>query len=522
MSAFNYPIKPLLVQSIHDLSMHLGAHIDDSGGIFERCRSRVLESALMLKLLQQRKMHTATQASIIRFLHLQRNEHGKLTIERLLIDAALGEVTYWQDEIKDKVLAGFNHFTSSRKSVMFSTYLAILGALPYSTKIDPSLVEYQGYASWVGLTMCSIKVLNACGQGRRDLIGPFDEQFITEQLSRNSRREVWEGHFPAHLLALLSLHELKPDSELILIGIQNMLRYRNADGGLPFISDMTVFLTTLAGTALAKTSRDAAILKQMAAYIALLQAPDGGWAYTEGVKQTDVDDTCCAIECLRLVDPLTYSPIILRGEAYLTGMANPDGGFPTYCQGHTSEVTMTANAIIALAPEWNRHMKLLNKAVTFLLDTQQPDGSFERSWSLSTTYAIARVSAAMQQIPDQYTSQFSDRTNEMFERILRYLTEAQNPDGGWGHCVGDPSDVISTAHAMTTVVQLKSMTFFISGLEYLLEQQQADGGFTSIPDQAAPRPIPYDFPVLADIFVLKALGAAEHAINITDVVAAKI
>jgi hypothetical protein len=38
-----------------------------------------------------------------------------------------------------------------------------------------------------------------------------------------------------------------------------------------------------------------------------------------------------------------------------------------------------------------------------------------------------------------------------------------------------------------------------------LAEQDPDGGFTSIPDQVGPRPLPFDYPILTDIQTLTAL-----------------
>ena len=47
------------------------------------------------------------------------------------------------------------------------------------------------------------------------------------------------------------------------------------------------------------------------------------------------------------------------------------------------------------------------------------------------------------------------------------------------------------------------------GIAYLLSQQLPDGRFTSIPDQVGPRPLPFDYPVLASIHSLPALLTTE-------------
>ncbi|MRG44776.1 hypothetical protein GFS24_06605 [Chitinophaga sp. SYP-B3965] len=505
MNTARYAKEALIEQSTYDLREHLSDHVSDSGGIQERCNSRALESALMLRLLQQENMYPQVQTTIIRFLHARYNAPDLSKIEQLLIDVSLGKPITGDASIS-VMLADFRHFTSSRKRLMFETYLAVLEAVPYNTTIDPSLLEYHGYASWVGLTLCAIKILNAYGQGRAELVTSEDKAFLIEQLTGSTFREVWECHFSCHLLALLALHKWTPGHPVIRNGINNMLRHSNPDGGLPFIPDMTVFLTTLAGTALAKTGARPALLQQMADYITLLQTHKGGWPYTEGVQQTDVDDTCCAVEFLRIVDAQRYAEPIAAATNFLINMVNTDGGFPTYQHGHPSEVTMTANAIIALAPDGERYAKLLQAAITFLYQQQQLDGSFERSWSLSETYAIARVTSALKQVPPRYVEPVQTYVDHLLEKLLHYLVNAQHADGGWGHKAGGPSDVISTAHAMTAVAQLNGPVELQQGWHYLLQHQDANGGFRSIPDQAAPRPIPYDFPVLADIFVLNAFG----------------
>ncbi|WP_317447629.1 hypothetical protein [Streptomyces collinus] len=47
-------------------------------------------------------------------------------------------------------------------------------------------------------------------------------------------------------------------------------------------------------------------------------------------------------------------------------------------------------------------------------------------------------------------------------------------------------------------------------MAYLLAHQQADGGYTSRPEQAALRPIPYYHPAHPAVFALTALGELHH------------
>ncbi|MEV3855310.1 prenyltransferase/squalene oxidase repeat-containing protein [Streptomyces sp. NPDC050095] len=486
-------------------------HIDDRGAVQEACGSRVLESALMLALLHRERIYPGTQESLACFLRSHREDRALTALERQLADICLSDRPP-QVEV-EALLGGFEHFTAARKRLMFNTYLMVLGATPPEEKVDLSAVGYHGHASWVGVTLSAVKILNAYGRGRPDLVSEQDREFLISQVEDGSRREVWEGHLSAHLLALHAVTRFLPGSRLVREDIDRILQHRNPDGGLPFITDMNVWLTALAGLALTRVDADPALLRRMGDYLAIHQAPDGGWSYTESVAQTDVDDTSCSAEFLSALDQSRYADELNRAGQYLTRIANQDGGFPTYRREHASEATMTANAISALAPDWDRHTPLLEPAVVFLLQAQKPDGTFERSWSSADAYAISRVLHALSRVPHRNLPRFHTGISQASTLALRYLESAQNPDGGWGHSTGDPSDPISTAHALTASLSSGNAPWRLSGLCYLMNQQDPDGGFTSIPDQAAPRPIPYDFPVLADIFVLNALGSTHHLLS---------
>ncbi|MGH3771239.1 MAG: hypothetical protein ACRDRW_07560 [Pseudonocardiaceae bacterium] len=65
------------------------------------------------------------------------------------------------------------------------------------------------------------------------------------------------------------------------------------------------------------------------AALAQLRKSDGGWGYTEITSQTDVDDTSHCVEFLRLASPERHRDVLTRAEDYLTGMADPGGGFPS-------------------------------------------------------------------------------------------------------------------------------------------------------------------------------------------------
>lgn len=103
----------------------------------------------------------------------------------------------------------------------------------------------------------------------------------------------------------------------------------------------------------------------------------------------------------------------------------------------------------------------------------------------------------------------SGRLGPALEAIRSRLRATANSDGGWGQTPGTDSDPMSTAYTLTTLAAThRHHPTVQAGLRHLLERQDGDGGYRSVSDQAAPRPLHYSVPVLTDIFVLLALTHA--------------
>jgi len=93
-----------------------------------------------------------------------------------------------------------------------------------------------------------------------------------------------------------------------------------------------------------------------------------------------------------------------------------------------------------------------------------------------------------------------------------WVAAQQLPDGGWGYSTDtSPNDVLSTAQAVPAVIGRAPGPLTDRAVRWLLAEQHDDGGFTSRPGQVGPRPLPYDFPVLASIQALNALNAARES-----------
>jgi squalene-hopene/tetraprenyl-beta-curcumene cyclase len=479
---------------------HLVGQVDTDGAVRGRCASRVLESALMLLLLRKENQHPDIQENLTHYLQ---HTPPSSVLDSAIIDAAAHGRSDRGRELVANYLDRFHHYTGTRKRMLLNTVMALLGLMPHDQNLDSRQILCDGFATWTNLTLCAIKILTEHAQGRPD---SADHTHLLQQLSGGSVREVWEGNVLAHLIALHAGAEFRPRSSVVREHIRILIRVQNPDGGMPFIDSQDIYLTAIAGLALTQSGLACAHAARMGRYIAARQAADGGWGYADKVRQTDTDDTAWCLDFLRAIDPAAHRSTIEEAERYFTTIAGPDGGFPTYIRGHAPDPEMTAGAVIALAPVWTRHGELLRASAGFLLDSQYPDGTFRRDWTLSASSTIARAAQALDALPSTLAPELQPRIAHAITLSRNYLEATRNPDGGWGHGDGDDSDVLSTARALSFVARFCRSDITHDAVRYLLERQQDNGGFTSIPDQVGPRPFVFDFPVLTDIMTLHALN----------------
>ncbi|MEU2339851.1 prenyltransferase/squalene oxidase repeat-containing protein [Streptomyces sp. NPDC013172] len=126
---------------------------------------------------------------------------------------------------------------------------------------------------------------------------------------------------------------------------------------------------------------------------------------------------------------------------------------------------------------------------------------------VSESSAILRAVDALHAIPAS-SPQLAARIAAATARSVARLVATQHDDGGWGQLPDDESDVLSTAQAVPVLARRGAPLSAGWGVTYLLSHQDPDGGFTSVPDQVGPRPLPFDYPVLTDLQTLTALRRA--------------
>ncbi|MEV6431671.1 prenyltransferase/squalene oxidase repeat-containing protein [Nocardia sp. NPDC051463] len=489
---------PLLDEAAERLSARVLARLDNFGAMREPCHSRVLESALALRLLERFDEADESRRRLRDYLRTHHDSDDSL--DRLLVEVALrqpGDTAMSQANF-DEFVARAPAFTAARKQMLIDAVL-VLFDVPPSAQYDLAEVATIGLHSWAAVQVTALKVILAAATGRRDLIRTGDVALL---LSTQREPGIWEANVLIHLSVLHALALLPDTEEVIAAGIGKLLTELRSDGGLPFISDTDTWCSATAGVALSAIGAPRDRLLPLAQHLAAQQLPNGGWSFTDGVLQSDVDDTSVAIEFLHSVDAETYRTEIRQGMRSLLSVRGADGGFPTYVAGSPSEACMTAAAVNALSTQPANHRDAMDSGLTFLAAQQHSDGSFAPDWSASRFHTLFRVMLACGQLRADSPSSH----HHMAAGALRAIRSGQNSDGGWGQQPGDPSDALSTSYALIALSGQEDHRAVIRGVDYLMSNQLEDGGISTVPDSIGPRPFIFTIPLLADTFALMAFG----------------
>ncbi|MEU6813141.1 FAD-binding protein [Streptomyces sp. NPDC046831] len=497
-------------RGVRALAHHLAVAVDAAGHVDDRCGSRVLESSLLLALLRAQGVEPGEQARLTRYL--KRCRPGASRVDALLIDACLDPAG--MAERAPGMAAGLHSEVSTGtagrgrlKSVMLSTVLHLLCGSALDDSAAPAPVDPAGITTFTDVHVLSTRIIHAHACRRPHTVTDAERERLVSLMSLGRNRVLWEASATTYLLGLHAVRTFRPGAPVVDNGLLRLCLAVNADDGVPFLDSQDLWLTAVAGLAFADEETLARFVPRMADLLASWQAPDGGWPFATGMRQTDVDTTTRCMELLHAADPDRYRHALERATTYLTDIAGPDGGFPTWVHGDAPDLDMTAGAILALAPQAARHERLLAGALEFVLNAQHANGTFERSWTVSESSAILRALDALHAIPAP-TTDLATRIATATARSVARLVATQHVDGGWGQLPDDPSDVLSTAQAVPVLARYGDPLSVSRAVTYLLAQQNADGGFTSPPDQVGPRPLPFDYPVLTDIHTLSALRSA--------------
>ncbi|MFF3216933.1 prenyltransferase/squalene oxidase repeat-containing protein [Streptomyces sp. NPDC002886] len=504
------PVDPAEAAALR-LERRLPLSVAAGGAVRDHCAGRVLETALLLALLRTRATHDPEQRQLSAYLEQRRPAADPL--DALFIDACLHPSTLPPNAADaarsvagDPTLAGGS--PSGRrgrlKRSMLHAVLHVLGGLRLNPADTPEPATGT-LSSFTTVNLTAVRILYAHATGYPHTVSTDEGFRLAHILNETAGRLAWESSAATHLLGLHALNSHRPAHPLIEQAVSGLLLARDLEGGVPFLDSQDVWLSAVAGLAFLQRPALRRYTPRMGTFVAAWQAPDGGWPFASGIQQTDVDTATRCMEFLHTLDPHRYRHHLDRGAAYLATKAAPDGGFPTWQQGDHPDLDMTAGAVLALAPHTPSHTRLTAAATRFILDAQHEDGTWTPSWTRSEASVILRALDALhtaRTLPGADLARIHAATTRATARLLT----TQQPDGGWGHTPDHDSDTLSTAQALPVIARHGPPHATTAALAHLLSRQDETGSFPAPPDQVGPRPLPFDYPVVADLHTLTALN----------------
>jgi squalene cyclase len=148
------------------------------------------------------------------------------------------------------------------------------------------------------------------------------------------------------------------------------------------------------------------------------QNEDGGWGGYDEYTSSNFQ-TALVLQALRAVNSTDLN-VVSYALGYLIDNQNADGGWGFY-PGDESNVYMTAMVLKVLA-SYNETFNLqteIDNSVTYLLTTQNPDGSFGEGTVYETALALDALIASDADI------------SAIAQPAIDYLLTNQLPDGSW-------------------------------------------------------------------------------------------
>jgi squalene-hopene/tetraprenyl-beta-curcumene cyclase len=248
----------------------------------------------------------------------------------------------------------------------------------------------------------------------------------------------------------------------------------------------------------------------------------------------DTDDTAEVVLALRRLgkpDHLRLRGAIDRSVEWLEGMVSRDGGWGAFDADNTQVLAtklpfcdfgavidppsadVTAHVVEMLAAEGKTGSRECRRGVRWLLDHQEPDGSWFGRWGANYVYGTGAAVPAL-------VAAGMPGSDPRIRRAVTWLAEHQNTDGGWGEDLRsyrDPawagrgeSTPSQTAWALLALLAAgeRDAETTERGVHWLVERQRADGGWDE--EQHTGTGFPGDFylsyHLYRVVFPLSALG----------------
>jgi squalene-hopene/tetraprenyl-beta-curcumene cyclase len=227
----------------------------------------------------------------------------------------------------------------------------------------------------------------------------------------------------------------------------------------------------------------------------------GGWAFEfENDHYPDIDDTAEVVIALRRVHhprPERVEAAIRRGMEWTVGMQSANGGWGAFDADNVRALCrdipfcdfgeviddpsadVSAHVLEMMGGEGLADTEAARRGVSYLLGEQEGRGSWFGRWGVNHVYGTG---AALPGLVACGLPVGDDR----LRRAADWLTEIQNPDGGWGEDARSyddpawigrgPSTASQTAWALIALHALGERTPAVErGLAWLISTQRDDG-----------------------------------------------
>jgi squalene-hopene/tetraprenyl-beta-curcumene cyclase len=235
-----------------------------------------------------------------------------------------------------------------------------------------------------------------------------------------------------------------------------------------------------------------------------VQRPDlapGGWAFEfANDLYPDIDDTAEVVLALaRLTPTAALEAAIERGVTWTLGMQSRDGGWGAFDADNDRHLIeqlpfcdfgavidppsadVTAHVVEMLAARGLAAEPPCQRGVRWLLEHQEPDGSWFGRWGCNYVYGVGAV------VPALVAAGIAP-SDPAVQRAVAWLEQHQNDDGGWGEDLRSyredewrgrgTSTPSQTAWALLALLAVDPTTTAVErGVAWLLRNQREDGGW---------------------------------------------